>query len=145
MKAVRIHDSLAYRVHRAARLLRRHFLDLATRNGLDITPEQWFILNKLSWDDGVTPSELCESIFSDRPNMTRLLAGLEAKRLVRRATDAGDGRKTRIYLTRAGREMNDRFAALVPDARRTLFAGIRDEELQVVARVLQRLEDNIGD
>lgn len=145
MKSVRIQDSIAYRIQRSARMLRKHFLELAARRGIEISPEQWFILNKLNWEDELTQVELSDAIFSDRPNVTRMVAALEAKGLVRRRADAGDGRKIRVALTVAGRAVHDAFAAAVPGARATLLRGIAEADLRTAARVLEQLDANLAE
>lgn len=140
---VRIADSLAYRIQRTARLLRKHFLDLARRGGLDLTPEQWFILNKLSHEDGQSQVELGEAIFADRPNVSRMLNALESSGLVRRGASGDDGRRLVVSLTSQGRKVHDRFAALVPSARERVFEGITAEDVRTVERVLAKLEKNL--
>ena len=140
---VRISDSLAYRIQRTARLLRKHFLDLARSSGLDLTPEQWFILNKLSNEDGQSQVELGEAIFADRPNVSRMLHALESDGLVRRVASGDDGRRLVVSLTSQGRKVHDLFAAQVPSARERVFAGISPEEVKTVERVLAKLEKNL--
>lgn len=142
-KWVRVEDSLAYRVHRLARLLRVQLLGMGRRAGLDLTPEQWFVLNKLRHRDGQSQVELGESIFADRPNMTRILQGLERREYVRRGRDEEDARRHVVRLTKAGRAAHDRFAAKVPEERARLFAGVSDADLERVAEVLGRIEDNV--
>lgn len=139
---IRIADSLAYRVHRLARVLRVNLLEVGRRASLDLTPEQWFVLNKLSHQDGVSQVDLTEAIFGDRPNITRMLQGLERRRWVRRAVAADDARKMVVRLTAEGRAVHDRFAAEVPAERARLFDGISEAELALVKDVLERLERN---
>lgn len=142
-RPIRIDDSIVYRLWRAARAQRRHFLRLAERNGIDLTPEQWFVLNKLRQEDGRNPSALADDIFADRPNITRLVRGLERKGLVARRPDPEDGRRQRIHLTLDGAALHDRFAAIVPQTRAALFAGIGPVELAALERGLARLEANL--
>jgi len=144
MAPLSIHDSLAYAIHRTARVLRWHFLSLAKGKALDLTPEQWFVLNKLRHKDGASQVELGESIFADRPNMTRMLAGMEERGLVRRAGDPEDGRRMLVVLTPRGRDVHDRFAASVTDERRRIFAGVSERDMVVVRRVLATIEGNLG-
>lgn len=141
-KPVRITDSLAYRVHRLARLLRVNLLEVGRRAGLDLTPEQWFVLNKLAHRDGVSQVELTEDIFADRPNITRMLQGLERHGWVRRRAAEDDARRLCVHLTASGRAVHDRFAAEVPSERARLFDGISEAELALVKDVLERIERN---
>lgn len=141
---VDIQDSLAYRIHRFARLLRKQFLSLATANGFDLTPEQWFVLNRLRREDGASQTDLTESIFSDRPNLTRMVVKMADKGLVRRREDPEDGRRVRVFLTKKGQRLHDGFAELVEAERHRLFAGISQKEIDTVDRVFERLEQNMS-
>lgn len=142
---IRIDDSIVYRLWRAARAQRRHFLRLAAHHAIDLTPEQWFVLNKLRQEDGRNPSALADAIFADRPNITRLLRGLERKGLVARRPDPDDGRRQRIHITVEGVELHDRFAQIVPRTRAAVFAGIDDGLMDALHRGLARLEANLND
>jgi DNA-binding MarR family transcriptional regulator len=144
MTVVSIDGSLAYRVYRAARLLRWDFLKIALRRGVELSPEQWFVLNKLRRQEGVSQTELGESIFADRPNMTRMLASLEEKAFIRREPDPSDARRTLVWLTTAGRGLHDLFAAGIEPERQRVFQGISSEDLAATMRVLAQLEQNLG-
>jgi DNA-binding MarR family transcriptional regulator len=138
-----IHDSLAYVLHRTARLLRWDFSKVAARRGVELSQEQWFILNKLRRQEGVSQSEVGDSIFADRPNMTRMLAVLEEKAFIRRAPDPDDARRTLVWLTSAGRSLHDLFASGILAERQRVFRGIAEEDIAVVKRVLAQLEHNL--
>ena len=144
MASISVDDSLAYWVYRAARLLRWDFLKIASRRGVELSPEQWFVLNKLRRQEGVSQTELGESIFADRPNMTRMLASLEEKAFIRREPDPIDARRTLVWLTVAGRGLHDLFASGVEPERQRVFRGISSEDLAATMRVLVQLEQNLG-
>ena len=140
---VDIEDSVAYHIHRTARLLRRHFLSMAAQAGLDLTPEQWFCLNKLRIRGEQSQVELSDAIFSDGPNVTRILSGLERRGLVKRRRDDGDARRVLVSLTAKGRRQHDEFAAVVEGERNVLFEDINDREVRQVRRVFEKLESKI--
>jgi DNA-binding MarR family transcriptional regulator len=132
--------SLAYRVHRAARLLRQNFLRMASEAGFELTPEQWFVLNKLRHRDGQSQVELCDSLLDDRPNLTRILAGLEQRGLVLRTDDPADARRKLVYLTEAGTALHDAFSAKVHQTRADLLGDLDPDDVAVIFRVLDQLE-----
>jgi DNA-binding MarR family transcriptional regulator len=135
--------SLAYRVHRAARLLRQGFLRLASDVGLELTPEQWFVLNKLRHQDGRSQVELCDELLDDRPNLTRILTGLEQRGLVRRTDDPQDARRKLVHLTEEGRALHDSFTTTVHETRAELLGDLDPDDLAVVFRVLDQLEGRL--
>ncbi len=144
MLPVRIEDSVAYHIYRCQRLLRRHLLALASRAGLSLTPEQWFVLNKLHHQPRQSQVELSEAIFADRPNMTRILATMERNGWLERFADPEDGRRSLVALTAEGELLHQKMAALVPEARAQVFEEISDKELQAVMVVLAKIEKNVG-
>lgn len=135
-----VEDSMAYEIYRAARLLRHHLGGLAQRLGLELTTEQWFVLNRLRRGDGRSQTELGDRLFADRPSLSRMLASLEDKGLITRRPDPGDRRKVQVFLTPAGTEAHDRMAALAAQERVRLFGGFADTELAQVRAFLARLE-----
>ncbi len=141
-RSVRSDDAAAFLIQRTARLLRVLFLRLIQSEDLDLTPEMWLVLSRLLARDGQYQNELADSTFRDRPNMSRILSGLEARGLVRRVPDEGDRRRIRIWLTASGREV---VAATGPMAARTrdrLYAGLTKDEVEDLRRALRRIEEN---
>ncbi len=129
MQPPRLDTSLAFRIHRASRLLRQHFLSLASEAGVELTPEQFFVLNKLRRRDGRSQVELADPALGDRPNVTRIVALLQRRELVERRADPQDGRIRRVFLTEAGAALHDRFVevAVLP-ARGDLFGELDSEQ-----------------
>lgn len=138
-----IEDSVAYRTYRVARVLRRHLGGLASSNGIDLTSEQWFVLNRLRRTDGRSQTELSDSLFSDRPNMTRMLAKMEARGLLARRPDVDDKRRMVVSLTAEGRALHDEFAAVVRDARHAIFGGFAEADLERLMALLDAFEKAI--
>jgi DNA-binding MarR family transcriptional regulator len=104
--------------------------------------EMWTVLTRLMARDGQYQSELAAGTYRDRPNMSRILAGMEQRDLVVRRPDADDRRKTRIHLTPAARQL---VAATAPVAIRTrdrLYDGLKKKELKALRRALRIIEAN---
>ena len=70
---------------------------------LGLTRSQWWVLNHLFRGDGVTQTELADTLEIEKPTLGRLLDRLEAKGWVRREADARDRRAWRVYPHRRGR------------------------------------------
>jgi MarR family transcriptional regulator, transcriptional regulator for hemolysin len=133
----------AYLIHRMARLLRVHLIQFFEREGLDITPEQMFILFRLHEKEGQAQAELADKALNDHPNVTRLLDALEKRGLIARRADPEDRRKSLIFLTEEGKALMARLVPLVIEERRRLFKGITQQELDLFEDIMKRVEQNI--
>lgn len=138
-----IDEAYAYLVHRTARLLRFHFLRMAADNGIELTPEQWFILNRLRKQSGLTQTELADSIFKDRANITRILNSMEGHELVERRSDAEDKRVYRVFLTDRGRRVHDQMARAAAAERKTVYRGLNKNDFKELKRILDVIDANI--
>jgi DNA-binding MarR family transcriptional regulator len=141
-RKVRSDDAAAFLIQRTARLLRVLFLRLVQTHHTDITPEMWLVLSRLLARDGQCQNELAEATFRDRPNMSRIVSGLEERGLIRRRADDADRRRTRVQLTERGRELVMATAPVAARARDRIYADLEKEELKALRRALRKIEEN---
>lgn len=142
LRIARSDDAPAWLIQRTARLLRVLFLRLMRDEAADLTPEMWTVLTRLVARDGQYQSELAEATYRDRPNISRILAGMEQRGLVVRRTDPGDRRKTRIHLTTRAREIVAATAPVATTTRDRLYEGLERSELETLRKALRRIESN---
>ena len=119
--------------------------------GLGLTRSQWWVLNHLYRNPGITQSELAVILEIEKPTLGRLLDRLEAKRWVRREHDARDRRAWRVYLTEAAepqmRALRKRARELMHDALSGLSAAERERLIDTLLAVkanLARAEREAG-
>jgi DNA-binding MarR family transcriptional regulator len=89
--------NFGFLVHDVARLMRVAYDRRARELGL--TRSQWWVLNNLFRNQGVTQSELADLLEIEKPSLGRLLDRLEAKGWIERRADPADRRANRLYLT----------------------------------------------
>ena len=76
--------------------------------------------------DGVTSSELAETLNVSLPRIASLLNSLESKNLVRKLTDKEDKRKTIVNITAVGKE---------------LVLEKKEESINKLTRVIEKLDE----
>ena len=136
-------NATAYVIQRTARLLRFHLIKFFRDKGVDITPEQWFILFRLYEKDGQSQGQLADKDLNDHPNITRLLDALEKRGFVSRTADPQDRRKHLIYLTEHGRDfMEDLFPEVIA-TRQQIFNGLTQEDIDTLKATLAIIEQNV--
>jgi DNA-binding MarR family transcriptional regulator len=129
----------------AVGLLRRR-LRLA-RTDDELTLPESAALTHLDRNGPATPSELARLEQISPQSMGATLAGLEARGLVGRRPDPGDGRRSVMSLTSAGltllRGKRDARTAQLADALAREFTAAERSQLQAAAPLLERLARSI--
>jgi DNA-binding MarR family transcriptional regulator len=134
MQEPRPDQNLGFLVHDVARLMRVAY-DRRVRS-LGLTRSQWWVLNNLYFNEGITQSALADLLDVEKPTLGRLLDRLEAKGWVARQADRHDRRAKRVYLTGE--------VQAVMRALRSIAAGLRNEALEGVgARAQRQLFDSL--
>lgn len=133
--------NFGFLVNDVARALRTEY-DRRVRE-LGLTRSQWWVMNHLYRNPGLTQSELAEILELEKPSVGRLLDRLEAKGWIRREHDARDRRAWRVHLGEAAepqmRALRKRAAELMGDALAGLSAGERERLIDLLLAVKANL------
>ena len=123
-----------------AKALSRAFDDALAAVG-GSTPT-WLVLQAVTTTEVATQGELAAVVGVRQPTLTHHLDGLERAGLVTRTRDPGNRRVQRIAVTEAGEALFLRLrrAAAAFDGR--LRAGLDDDDVDTLRRLLAQLEEN---
>jgi DNA-binding MarR family transcriptional regulator len=111
--------------------------------GYDITPEQFGVLARLRYQQGMNQTQLGERMLKDRHNMTRILNLLEERGYVERRPDSSDRRIFRIFLTESGQGVQEELTPVVTRHLDALLHDIPDHDQQTIRRILELIVTNI--
>jgi MarR family transcriptional regulator, transcriptional regulator for hemolysin len=125
-----------------ARLLRTAF-DRRVKS-LGLTRSQWWVLNHLFRNDGVTQSELADILEIEKATLGRLLDRLEAKGWVRREGHADDRRAKRVFLTDEVEPALKAMRAAAADLRRDALSGLSTDEQTRFVDALLAIKANLS-
>ena len=137
----KLDDSLGFILNKVNTKLKNELLQRLKEN--DVTPEQWAILNCLWEQDGISPRELSDLTFKDKPNTNRILDKLLAKGLVVRHPHPVDKRAFQVYLTDSGWALQKQ---LIPKAKQLLdeaTIGIPEHKIAELKKLLNQIYINI--
>jgi DNA-binding MarR family transcriptional regulator len=110
---------------------------------LGLTRSQWWVLTHLFRADGVTQSELAETLEIEKPTLGRLLDRLEAKGWVRREHDARDRRAWRVFLTDAVEPAMHTMREVAAELRRDALTGLAAAERERFVDTLIAIKSNL--
>ncbi|HKX32502.1 MAG TPA: MarR family transcriptional regulator [Blastocatellia bacterium] len=125
-----------------ARLAERLWTEAFRR--FDLTPSQAFMLRLILNRPGLLQWEIAEALKISPPTTTRLLNALKTKRLVERHASPTDGRETKIYPTRAAKEIQASLNAASGEVTRTIKQTIGEEVFDEVVSKLRNIRATLG-
>ncbi|OJA04921.1 transcriptional regulator SlyA [Vreelandella sp. F11] len=110
---------------------------------LGLTQTRWVTLYHL-WrlGEGHPQCDLARAIGVEAPSLVRTLGQLEEQGLVERRACDNDRRSKRIYLTPAAMPLLEQIDSVAQQARKEMFAGLSEENLEQLNDWLAVIESN---
>jgi DNA-binding MarR family transcriptional regulator len=131
-------------IERTARKMKLFFSRvLLNYPDVDITVDQWVVLDVLNKRGSMSQAQLCECSFKDAPTVTRIIDILTEKGYVNRGADSQDRRKFLIHITNSGLRMVERITPLLLDFRSKCYEGIDDYEMESLQYILDKIYNNL--
>lgn len=112
------------------------------RHGLHLG--QNLLLAALWEEDGLAPGEIAASLRVSKPTVVKMANRMSASGLIRRRRDPDDGRLVRLWLTAAGRALQEPVEAERARIEREVTAGLSEAERRQLIRTLGKVRDAAG-
>lgn len=125
----------------ARRRIKQAVLALAAPHGL--STQQFWVVVHLHEQDGQSQRDLARRMDVDAPTVSRVLAALTRRNLVRTEDDPGDRRRSRLHLTPAGRDLGRSLAAAAAEVRQSVVAGMSAAEVEALRAGLLKVIENM--
>lgn len=137
----RLDDTLGFSIHKAAVRLKQSMGGLL--RPFSLTPEQFGVLARLWEQEGLSQRELAEMLYKDKPTVTRMLEKLEQRGLISRKPDVRDRRIVRVYLTEAGKKMEQPILEAIRGWRSKAYKGFDPDRQKDVRLAMEQIFDNL--
>jgi MarR family transcriptional regulator, organic hydroperoxide resistance regulator len=134
--------SLGYRIKLLSQLQARLFQERLDPLGL--TPFHWVVLCCLWKEDGLATSSIGERLQQVGGTLTGVLDRMEERGLVRRERDSRDRRIWRIWLTDAGKQMEQVLPPIALEIREKTMAGIPKNEQELFSHLIDQAITNLS-
>ena len=141
MKRENVERNFGFLVHDIARLMRTNYDRRVRRFGL--TRSQWWVITNLYRNDGLTQSELAETLDIERASLGRLLDRLEANGWVHREPCSRDRRAKRVRLASEVGPVMREMRVIAADLRRDAMSGFTAGEQEAFVDVLLAIKSNL--
>ncbi|RYF62160.1 MAG: MarR family transcriptional regulator [Comamonadaceae bacterium] len=109
-----------------------------------LTLNEWRAMSVLGAHPGFTATQVAEQTGLDKMSVSRALSGLKRARRLQAHDDPTDQRRSRLYLTAAGKDLFGTVQALGLQREAELFAGVDAEELARMSATLDKLILSMG-
>lgn len=127
---------------RTTRLLKQHYLRAFKEEGIDISTEQWVLLDRLFTEGDASQTDLAGGTFKDAPTVSRIIDKLAKKKLVERRRFPGDRRRYQVVLTDAGRLVHERIIPHVQELRKQTWQGLSPDDYTRLLELLGHIRGN---
>lgn len=134
--------SIGFKMGEIFKLVGRKFAEAIPTYGIEITLEQFILLNVIDSEEETTQQQLSIIMHKDKSGILRITDELERKKMVVRIADATDRRKKSLMLTKRGMETLKKVKEIEAKVLGELMAGVTEPELAVFARVLEKIRKN---
>jgi DNA-binding MarR family transcriptional regulator len=134
--------SLGYRIKLLSQLQARLFQERLDPFGL--TPFHWVVLCCLWKEDGLATSTIGERLQQVGGTLTGVLDRMEERGLVRRERDSRDRRIWRIWLTDAGKQLEEILPPIAMEIREKTLAGIPQSDQDLFSHLIDRAIANLS-
>ena len=133
-----------YIVERTAKRMKLAFSRiLAEYPTIDITVDQWVLLQLLFKNGPMSQAQLADESNKDAPTITRIIDLLVDKDYVQRMNSLKDRRKFNISPTDKGHRMIRTILPIVNTYRQAVYDGFSSEELHQLEKAMSRIDNNI--
>ncbi|MFO7803788.1 MAG: MarR family transcriptional regulator [Desulfovermiculus sp.] len=136
-------ESTYYLIVRTAMHMKTALYRSLHQSGIGVTPEQWSVLCCLWEKESLYLTELTDMTGRDKYTISRIVNLLTKKGLVESRPDRADKRRTNLYLTPRGRELQEPLTRLVEDFTAKLFQGFSEQDIEQAKRLTQGILTNI--
>jgi DNA-binding MarR family transcriptional regulator len=109
-----------------------------------VTVAEWVLMRRLLDEEALAPSRLAQRMGMSRGAVSKLADRLIAKSLLVRTADPQDGRAQTLSLTRAGRSMVPKLAALADVNDAEFFDYLSPKDRAALLRTLQEIVEKHG-
>ena len=123
----------------------KYFAKELTRNGINLTPEQYLVMDIL-WDAEVMSQQaIADIIQKDKNSVTKFIDSLEKKGLVYRQVNKADRRVNNIVVSEEGLKLKAKTTEVAIGMMRNVLKNIKEEDLMALDKVMNQIKENIDE
>lgn len=142
MAEQQLHEVILFLMDKTSKQAKRHAQRVMDAKGMGLNVDQWVLLKAVENLENGSQRLIAEALTRDTASITRSLDLLEKKNLVARQRDPNSRRQHCIVLTQEGRQFISRYMPVVEALRSDAVKGLSQEEVQMLKKLMLRMQEN---
>lgn len=123
--------------------IKKCFFDKLQENGINITPEQYLVMDILWEKPSISQQNIADIIQKDKNSVTKIIDSLEKKNLVIRVVDKNDRRINKIELTDEGFALEKITTEVAINFMNDVVKNIDTKDLDTFVNVMRQIKNNL--
>ena len=123
--------------------IKKYFIDKLQENMINITPEQFLVLDILWEKKSLSQQNIADIIQKDKNSVTKIIDSLEKKQLAKRVMDKKDRRINKIELTEEAYALEEKVTKVAIDFMNDAVKGIDNKDLDSFVNVMRQIKNNL--
>ncbi len=123
--------------------IKKNFFDELQANGINVTPEQYLVLDILWEQQSLSQQNIADIIQKDKNSVTKIIDSLEKKSLVTRVVDENDRRINKIELTDEGLALEKITTDVAINFMNDVIQSIDTQDLDTFVKVMLQMKANL--
>ena len=123
--------------------IKKCFFDKLQENGINITPEQYLVMDILWEKSSISQQNIADIIQKDKNSVTKIIDSLEKKNLVIRVVDKNDRRINKIELTEEGSALEKITTEVAINFMNNVVKNIDTKDLDTFVNVMRQIKNNL--
>ncbi|WP_341224349.1 MarR family transcriptional regulator [uncultured Arcticibacterium sp.] len=132
-----------YKIDTTVKKVRNYLQKQLIKGGIDLTVDQWVVLDHLIPVPGISQNDLALATAKDAPTITRILGILIKKEFVERKTAKLDRRKQMLFPTEKGRALHKEAFPIVLKMRNKAWENLSDNDFEELVRIMDTIYNNL--
>ncbi len=133
-----------YKIDTTIKKIRNALQKRFVEAGIDLTVDQWVLVDHIFRENGVSQNKLGEVTYKDAPTVTRIIDILEKKGIVQRTQFPGDRRKFLLHLTSHGKSVYTKAFPVVAEIRNIGWGNLDDADYEKFVRIMDTIYNNFN-
>lgn len=136
---------LGHLLNKSTRMLIKSLNRRFTKHNLDLTRDQFVVLNTLWHHPTTNQQSIADRLDKDKYSITKLIDGLEKRKLVKRVPSLTDRRLKNIELMPKANEIRPEVIAVTEQTIDLALKDIPEKDLEVCFTVLAQIIENVSE